>query len=131
MAAVVLAGAAAIWFATPWLERWLLGDKYHLGGALLAAALVSGVAKVVNSFTRSVAAALSTAAELASVNVLGWIAIGVAVAGGMLGARWGLAGVIYGVGAGWVLRCIGTYYFAARHLRLPAAAAASRPATAP
>jgi O-antigen/teichoic acid export membrane protein len=128
--AVVLAGAAAIWVVTPWIERWLLGGKYHLGGALLAAALVSGVAKVVNSFTRAAAVALATPRELWIVNVLGWLAIVLAAVAGVVGARWGLVGVIYGVTAGWLLRSVATFWFAARHLRTagaPAAQAALTP----
>jgi O-antigen/teichoic acid export membrane protein len=128
--AVVLAGSAFIWLVTPMVERWFLGDKYHLGGALLAAALVSGVAKVVNSFTRSAAAALATARELWIINVLGWASIGVAVSAAVVGARWGLAGVIYGVALGWGLRSAATIYFAARHLRLPTPARTGQPAVA-
>jgi O-antigen/teichoic acid export membrane protein len=118
---VTLAGAGAIWVLTPLVERWFVGDKYHLGGALLAAALVSGVAKVVNSFTRAAAAALATPRELWIINLLGWVSVVAAVAAGTVGARWGLAGVIYGAACGWVLRSVGTFYFAARHLRRTAA----------
>ncbi len=128
---VALAGAAAIWFVTPLAERWLVGDKYHLGGALLVAALVSGVSKVINSFARAAAAALATARELWMINVLGWVSIALAVAAGVVGARWGLTGVIYGVAAGWMLRSAATFYFAARHLRLPAAADAGQAVVAP
>jgi O-antigen/teichoic acid export membrane protein len=115
---VVTAGAVAIWVVTPWVERSLLGGKYHLGGALLAAAVVSGVTKVVGSFARAIATALATPRELGIINVLGWIAMAVAVAAGFVGARWGLAGVIYGVTLGWALRAVTTFYFTARHLRL-------------
>ena len=128
---VVLVGSAAIWIVTPWVERWLLGGKYHLGAALLIAALVSGMAKVINSFTRAAAAALATPAEVLAINVLGWLAIGAGVAAGIVGARWGLAGVIYGVTAGWVLRSVATFWFAARHLRTEARAPATRPAVVP
>ena len=128
VAAVALLGSAAIWLVTPVVEDWFLGGKYHLGGPLLLAALISGVAKVVNSFTRAVAAALGTAAELAAVSVLGWVAVGVALAAAVVGARWGLAGVIYGVTLGWTLRSVSTFYFAARHLRLPGTRRTGQPA---
>ncbi|HWB42256.1 MAG TPA: hypothetical protein VG500_13395, partial [Gemmatimonadales bacterium] len=51
--AVVLAGSVALYLAAPLIEQWLLGEKYRFGAALVLAALVSGVAKVVNSFTRA------------------------------------------------------------------------------
>jgi O-antigen/teichoic acid export membrane protein len=129
--AVVLVGSAAIWVLTPWIERWLLGDKYHLGGALIAAALVSGIAKVINAFTRAAAVALATARELWMTNVLGWLAVVLAVAAGVIGARWGLAGVIYGVSLGWTLRSVATWRFAARHLRLAEDAPMGQPAVVP
>ena len=128
---VVLAGSVAIWVLTPWVEQLLLGDKYHLSGALILAAMVSGIAKVVNSFTRAAAVALATARELWVANVLGWLAVVVAVAAGVVGARWGLAGVIYGVTVGWVLRSVPTFWYAARHLRLAEDAPVGQPAVVP
>jgi O-antigen/teichoic acid export membrane protein len=128
---VVLAGSAAIWILTPWIEELLLGDKYHLGSALVVAAVVSGIAKVVNSFARAAAVALATPRELWIVNVLGWLAVVVAAAAGMVGARWGLAGVIYGVTVGWVLRSVPTFWYAARHLRLAEDAPVGQAAVVP
>ena len=128
---VVLAGSVAIWVLTPLAERWFLGDKYHLGAALIAAALVSGMAKVINAFTRAVAAALATPRELGLVNLIGWLGIGAAIVAGIVGARWGLTGVIYGVTLGWALRSVGTFYVAARHLRLPAPSPAGESLVSP
>lgn len=117
--AVVLLGSVAIWIVTPLLERWFLAGKYHLSGALVLAAVVSGMAKVVNAFTKSAASALATPRELSAVNLLGWVSVGLAWAAAVVGARWGLVGVIYGVALGWMVRSATTFYVAARHLRLP------------
>jgi O-antigen/teichoic acid export membrane protein len=117
-------GSAAIWVATPQIERWFLEGKYHLSAALVLAALVSGVAKILNGFAQSAVAALADARELSLVSVLGWIAVGIAVVGAVAGARWGLPGVIYGVGVGWLVRASAGLYLASRHLRLPVAAPA-------
>jgi O-antigen/teichoic acid export membrane protein len=129
--AVVLAGSLAIWIVTPALERWFLAGKYDLAGSLVLAVVVSGVAKVVNSFTRASASALATPRELAIVNLLGWLSLAVGLVAAVAGARWGLAGVIYGVALGWVMRSVSAFYVVARHLRLPepdqAAAAAITP----
>jgi Na+-driven multidrug efflux pump len=43
----------------------------------------------------------------------------VAIAAAAIGARWGLAGVIYGVGLGWLVRALTAAYIILRHLRLP------------
>ena len=124
---IVTLGSALIWIATPLLERWFLDGKYHLSAALVLAALVTGVAKILNGFAQSTVSALADARELSLVSLLGWVAVAVAVLGAAGGARWGLAGVIYGVGLGWLMRAVVALWLTARHLRLPAAAAAVTP----
>jgi O-antigen/teichoic acid export membrane protein len=126
VSAIVVAGSVAIWFVTPLIERHFLAGKYHLGGSLLLAALFSGVAKVMNAFTKSTVTALATAGELSIVNLFGWVSVAVAVVAAVAGARWGLPGVIYGVGLGWLLRALTALYLTLRHLKLPE----SIPATA-
>jgi hypothetical protein len=124
---MVLLGSAAIWFLTPLVEHWLLAGKYHLSGPLLLAAIVSGIGKIANAFSKATASAVAEPRELSLVNVSGWVSVAIAVAGAWAGARWGLTGVIYGVAAGWFLRAAVTFALVMRHLRLPV----SIPAVAP
>ena len=121
---IVVLGSAAIWIATPHVERLFLGGKYHLSAALVAAALVTGLAKILNGFAQSTVSALADARELSVVNMLGWVAVAIAAVAAIAGARWGLPGVIYGVGIGWLVRSSTALYMTARHLRLPATAPA-------
>jgi O-antigen/teichoic acid export membrane protein len=121
---IVTSGSAAIWVATPYVERWFLGGKYHLSAALVLAALVTGVIKILNGFAQSTVSALADPRELSVVSVLGWIAVAIAVVAAIAGASWGLPGVIYGVGIGWLVRSSTALYMTARHLRLPATAPA-------
>ena len=123
---IIIVGSLAIWFLTPWIERAFLAGKYHLGGSLLLATIFSGVAKIMNSFTKATVTALATGSEVSVVNLLGWVSVGVAFAAAILGARWGLTGVIYGVGVGWLVRALTASYLILRHLKLPG----SIPATA-
>jgi O-antigen/teichoic acid export membrane protein len=116
---IIVAGSVAIWFLTPWIEHAFLAGKYHLSGSLLAATLFSGVAKIMNSFTKSTVTALATAGEVSVVNLLGWVSVGVAIAAAIFGARWGLSGVIYGVGLGWLMRALTASFLTLRHLKLP------------
>ena len=74
------AGSAVIWLVTPLVERWFLAGKYHLSAALVLAALVSGVAKVVNAFTKRTASALATRGSSPSSTVLGWVSVVIALA---------------------------------------------------
>ena len=127
---VVLLGSAAIWIVTPLIERWFLAGKYHLAGSLVFATLVSGVAKVANAFARSAASAVASPRELAIVNLAGWVSVAIALVAAVVGARWGLAGVIYGVALGWIVRSAAAAWVAARHLRLPATEQAAEAATA-
>ena len=62
--AIVALGSAVIWIATPLVERWFLDGKYHLSAALVLAALVTGVAKIMNGFAQSTVSALADAREL-------------------------------------------------------------------
>jgi O-antigen/teichoic acid export membrane protein len=128
VAGVVLLGSAAIWILTPMVEHWFLGEKYHLAGSLVLATLVSGVIKIFNAFSRAIAGALTTPRELSMVNLLGWISVGIGLVAAFVGARWGLAGVIYGVALGWAVRTMSALYVTARHLRLPVAGSAVEPA---
>jgi O-antigen/teichoic acid export membrane protein len=124
---MVVLGSIAIWLVTPVIERWFLGGKYHLAGSLIIAAVVSGVAKIMNAFTKATVTALATPGEVSLVNLLGWVSVALSIPAAMFGARWGLAGLMYGVALGWMLRAVTSLYVTLRHLRLPA----SIPVTAP
>jgi O-antigen/teichoic acid export membrane protein len=113
---LLLLASAAVWFAVPLVEDWFLAGKYHLGSALVLAAIVAGLAKVLNAFSRATVTALASARELSLVNVLGWASVVVAAVAATAGARWGLPGVIYGVGLGWLLRALAALFVSARHL---------------
>jgi O-antigen/teichoic acid export membrane protein len=117
--AMVLVGSVAIWLVTPLVERWLLDGKYHLPGSLLLAAVISGVAKIIDAFAKSTVSALATPGELSMVNLFGWASVGAAILASLFGGRWGLAGVMYGVAFGWLLRASTAFYVTLRHLRLP------------
>jgi len=107
VAAAVGGGAAVvIWFVAPWLVEVVAPGKYSLPPALVAAAIVAGFAKLSSTICRSVVEALGSTRELFVLNLTGWIAVGTAVAGAVIGARWGLTGVIYGVTLGWLVQMI-------------------------
>jgi O-antigen/teichoic acid export membrane protein len=125
--AMAVVGSLAVWFFTPLVERYLLAGKYHLPGSLLVAAIVSGIGKIANAFSKATASAVADPRELSLVNLTGWLSVAVGVAGALMGARWGLTGLIYGVAVGWFLRAAIAFALVGRHLRLPV----SIPATAP
>jgi O-antigen/teichoic acid export membrane protein len=128
---LTVTGAALIWFVTPLIEDWFLAGKYHLAGPLVLATIVGGVAKIANSFTKSVVSALGSSAELSQVNLLGWGSLAVAIPAALVGARWGLAGLMYGVALGWLLSAATALYFALRHLKLPGVVPVTAPRLSP
>jgi len=99
----------------------------HEAPSLIVAAIVAGVTKILNAFGKASVSALATPRELALVNYLGWASVVLAIAGGLAGGAWGLAGVIYGVALGWSLRAVAAFYVTARHLRLPVTVPAPTP----
>lgn len=117
---VVAAGAAAILVLTPLIESWFLAGKYHLSTALLVAALFSGVAKIAHAFARATATALATPRELAIVNGAGWLSAALAVGAAVAAAPWGLTGLVYGIGIGWLTWAVASFAVVSHHLRLPA-----------
>jgi O-antigen/teichoic acid export membrane protein len=127
--AITVAGAAFIWLVTPLVVRYLLAGKYHLTSALIVAAIISGVTKILNAFSKASVAALANQRELAVVNYLGWASVVVAVAAGVVVGPWGLTWVIYAVALGWLLRSLAAFYVTMRHLRLPASVPARGPGT--
>lgn len=118
--AVVVAGSLAILAFAPFVERTVLEGKYDLSLELLIATLASGAAKICDGLVRSIGEALATARELASINAVGFAAVGIAVASAFFGARFGLAGLIYGGAVGWLFRAAATFILVAKHLRQPA-----------
>jgi hypothetical protein len=112
-----LAASATVWVATPFILDWVLPGRYHIGRPLLLAAIGVGTLKVLASLVAATVNALGTSADLARLSVIGWISIGVALLGAVVGARWGLTGVVYGVGRGWTFRAVVISLLAMPHLR--------------
>jgi O-antigen/teichoic acid export membrane protein len=129
--AVSVLGAVAILVLTPLIEDWFLADKYHLSMGLLVAALFSGIAKIAHAFARAAATALATPRELAFVNWVGWLSVALAVIASVVGAPWGLTGVVYGIGLGWLAWAVLAFAVVMHHLRLPEDVAAELGKEAP
>lgn len=101
---VCVVACGAVLVVAPWLVDLLLADKYELTPPLLAVGLVAGFAKMLNGFVRAAVTALVSTRRLALVSAFGWLAVGVAVVGAVLGRPWGLEGVVLGISAGWLAR---------------------------
>ena len=110
-------GSIIIWFVAPWVSRRFLGQRYDLPPALVMAALVSGVLKVLSAFAFATAIALARDRSLRLLGALSWAALGVSVAGAFAAIPWGLVGVLYGISLGWLIRAAAATWVALPYLR--------------
>ena len=113
----VAVACVVIWVLTPVVVRVVLAGKYTIPAALMAASITTGLVKVASAFARAVVSALGDARQLGRLNALGWLSVGIAVVGAAVGARWGLTGVVYGMGLGWLAQALSALHLAMPHLR--------------
>ena len=104
------------WLA-PIVVHVFLAGKYEIPRSLIWAALALGGLRTYAGLAKALAMALCTTRELAVVGILVWVAVGVGLAGAVVGASWGMTGLILGIAAGWVTMMAGYAVPALRHLR--------------
>ena len=103
------AGAAvAVLWATPYIVKYVLANRYHISSELIWAALVGGLFKVAGSLMAAVVNALGSGRQLAQLSGIGAVAILISLAGAFIGSHWDLVGLVYGVSAGWLFRALAT-----------------------
>lgn len=115
----VAAGSVAIWLLAPPVARWMTAGRYALSDALIAATLISGFLKVLSGFTTAVVVSCGSERRLRILSFVSWGSIGISVAGAFLTGPWGLVAVLYGISAGWLIRCLLTAWLALPYLRQP------------
>lgn len=114
---MIAAGSMAIWVLAPPLARWLTAGRYALSHALILATLISGFLKVASGFMTAVVVSCGEARRLRILSFACWGSIGISIAGAFLTGPWGLVGVLYGISAGWLVRCFFTAWLALPYLR--------------
>lgn len=103
-AAAIGVSIALILLLTPWILELFLGARYMFSPALLWAAILGGIAKVVGAFAVATILALGSERQIAAQSGVAWASVAVAAAGAVIGANWGLAGVVGGVAFGWFVK---------------------------
>jgi hypothetical protein len=106
VAAVSVAAAVAVLVITPSLLRVVLQSRYTFPMTLLYALVAVGFVRVWSGISGATVAALGTVRQLAMFNACSWIAVGIAAVGAFAARRFGLPGVVYGLGAGWLALAI-------------------------
>jgi O-antigen/teichoic acid export membrane protein len=117
IALVALTAAAVVVPLAMPLVHFLLGQKYILTEGMVVAVVVTGLIRVLDGFTNATASALAVSSQLRWLGIFSWVGVGAAGLGATVGARWGLVGLIYGMGAGWLVRTLLVGALGATHLR--------------
>lgn len=106
-----------MWFGAPALQDAFLPGAYAVSDSLMLAALIAGTIKAFSGIAQAGVAALASTRSMEIGGIVGWacVAIGVLAAG--YGSGFGLAGVVYGVGAGWLIRLLVLSAVVVRELR--------------
>jgi O-antigen/teichoic acid export membrane protein len=129
-AAICIGAGVLVWWLTPYILHVVLADRYVIAWPLLLVIIGLGCLKVIGSVAAATVNALGSSADLARLSQAGWLSIGLALAAGWWGSKWGLTGLVAGVALGWLARAWVVGRIAARHF----AAARERglsPAAAP
>ena len=103
---ICLAGTAVVLVLGPWVIDAIVGDRYAIGLSLYIAAILAGYAKLLQGTAVAVVNALGSARTLNVMSVASWSAIGIAILAAWALAPFGLEGIIYGVGVGWLFQAL-------------------------
>jgi hypothetical protein len=119
---LVVVGACAIsgavvWWVTPIVLHHVLVGRYILSGSLILAAIAVGALKPLGAVAVAAVNAMGSARDLAVLGGIAWAACAVGFLGAWLGVQWGLTGLVYGVGVGWLLRAAASGWLASRSLQ--------------
>lgn len=111
------ASVLAVAIVTPWIaERFLMG-RYDISAALIAAVILTGLLKVCNGFVGAIVQAFGSTAVLAKFNAMTWVGLLAGGASAAYGARYGVVGVVYGVGVAWLAMTLAAGILAIASLR--------------
>jgi O-antigen/teichoic acid export membrane protein len=120
---MAVASCVGIALVAPLVFNTLLKGKYQIGFSLIGATIVVGLAKIWESFSTAVTMSCGSPRSMAIISALAWFCLAMAAGAMAIGARFGLLGILYGVGSAWVLLAAGGTYLAVVSLRARFAAA--------
>ncbi len=104
---MAIASSVVVVLVAPLVFNTLLKGKYEIGFGLIGATIVVGLAKIWGSFSTAIAMSCGTPRSMTIISVLAWICIAIAAGAVVIGARFGLLGILYGVGSAWALLAAG------------------------
>jgi O-antigen/teichoic acid export membrane protein len=97
-------------------ERFLHG-RYEITGMLLAAVVITGLVKVWQAVASAAVQAFSTTTDMFALTVVSWLGVLAGVGGAVYGSRFGLPGLVFGVGLAWLIVSMAGSMLAVRGIR--------------
>ncbi len=119
---LTVAGACAlsgviVWWLTPIVLHFFLVGRYVLPAQLILAAIAVGALRPLGAVAIAVVNAVGSARDLVALGGIGWTASILGFCGAWVGVRWGLTGLVYGVGLGWLFRAAAAGWLASRNMQ--------------
>ncbi|MGK2909942.1 MAG: hypothetical protein ACSLE1_09130 [Sphingobium sp.] len=100
MGGVALLASLVILIATPIVVPWLTGGAYAVSYALAGAACLNGVSKLAQAMTAAIVTGCGNKRDIAQLNGLSVLWLVVACASGLVGAHFGLIGLLVSISVG-------------------------------
>lgn len=114
---LLIASTIAIVAVAPFAVDLLTGGRYQIGFNIAIAACLNGSGKVFQALPRAVLTGCGSEKEIALLNRLGVFGLITTVLGAVIGAYWGLVGLLYGVAIGSMAANLPAMLLARRSLR--------------
>ncbi|MFT3968481.1 MAG: polysaccharide biosynthesis protein [Sphingobium sp.] len=92
---ISVAGSATLSLLGPWAARIIAGDQYRIGVGLMLAACFNGVTKVIMAIPRAIVTACGSTRDIVRLNSFGLLWLAAVIGGAVLGARYGLEGLLW------------------------------------
>lgn len=117
---VMLAGASVcVVLAAPAVTMLVTEGRYEIGIGLVLAACANGSCKVLQAVPRAILTGCGEARDIAALNRLGWLGLGMGTLCAVALAGWGLEGMVWGVALGSLAGSIPAALLARRRLAGP------------
>lgn len=116
---VGIAASAVVILLGRWVVSFFAGDTYKITLGLMSVAIVVGWIRLAQSVSVATVNARGTARSLRLLNRFSWLSLGVALLAAWFLSRFGLVGIIVGVGLGWLTQTIAATLIASRIFRSP------------
>ena len=116
LAGIGLIAAIGIMIVMPWLLQNFLAGRYAVTDEMVIAVIVIGFVRICEASAAAAVNALGSSKEMAQLNASGWLMVIAASGCAVWGSRYGLIGMIYGLGTGWTLGAITAAVLAAKAL---------------